>query len=208
MEKVKNKNILNQLQSYTKIMEEEHKILSRVIIEVAGKPKEYIEKTIRLVINQIKEKDEFKVEREKVFEAKEKENIWSTYTELELSTKDIPTLIGFCFDYMPSSVEVISPKSLSFDTNSMGNVLNDLATRLHQIDMVTKNIRAEKAVIEKNGTMLLKNAVLISVKKKEKALKEISSLIGIKEEQLKPFVDNLVKEGKIIENNNKYIAKK
>jgi len=189
-------------------MAEEQEILSRVIIEVAGKPKEYIEKTIRLVIDKIKEEKDVKVEKQEIFDAKEKEGIWSTYTELELLTKDISTLIGLCFDYMPSSVEIIKPSNLNFDTNSLGNLLNDLLTRLHQVDMVIKNLKAENVVLEKNGTMLLKNGIMLSVKEKEKTLKEISSLIGIKEEQLKPFIDNLVKEGKIMENNGKYAIKK
>jgi hypothetical protein len=80
--------------------------------------------------------------------------------------------------------------------------------KLHQVDMVIKNLKAEKLTLERNGTMLLKNGIVLSVKEKEKTLKEISSLIGIKEEQLKPFVEYMVKEGKIIESNNKYSVKK
>ena len=189
-------------------MAEEQEILSRVIIEVAGKPKEYIEKTIKLVIDKIKEEKGVKVEKQELFDAKEKDGIWSTYTELEVLTKDISTLIGLCFDYMPSSVEIIEPSNLKFDTNSIGNVLNDLVMKLHQVDMVIKNLKAEKLTLERNGTMLLKNGIVLSVKEKEKTLKEISSLIGIKEEQLKPFVEYMVKEGKIIESNNKYSVKK
>ncbi|MDP7141193.1 MAG: hypothetical protein QF362_01840 [Candidatus Woesearchaeota archaeon] len=189
-------------------MQEEQQILSRVIVEIAGKPKEHIESTMKLVLQKIKESKDIKIEKEETFDAKEKEGIWNIYTELEIKTKDIEGLIGFCFDYMPSSVEIIEPDNLKFDTNSIGHLINDLLARLHTVDVTLKKLKSDKISLESNGTMLLRNIILISVKEKEKDLNEMSALIGIKQEELKPFVDSLVKEGKIIENNTKYSLKK
>ena len=189
-------------------MEEQQQILSRVIIEIAGKPKEHIEGTMKLVLQKIKESKDIKIENEEIFNAKEKEGIWNTYTELEIRTNNIADLIGFCFDYMPSSVEIIRPNNLKFDTNSMAHLINDLLARLHTIDVTIKKLKSDKMSLESNGTMLLRNIILISVKEKEKDLNEMSALIGIKQKDLKSFVDSLVKEGKIIENNSKYSLKK
>ena len=48
-------------------MQEEQQILSRVIVEIAGKPKEHIESTMKLVLQKIKESKDIKIEKEEKF---------------------------------------------------------------------------------------------------------------------------------------------
>ena len=48
-------------------MQEEQQILSRVIVEIAGKPKEHIESTMKLVLQKIKESKDIKIEKEETF---------------------------------------------------------------------------------------------------------------------------------------------
>ncbi len=179
-------------------------ILCRSIIEIAGTPKEHIEKTIKLVVEDIKKKkniilksgDIFKTKEIELKELKKKGKLFSTYAELELLFKDIPTLIEFCFDYMPSSLEILEPKDLELETNEFAGLLNDLLAKLHQVDMILKGLRAENKILNENASNLLRNLIILSLDK-PKTLKEVSKNIGIPEEQLSPFIKVMVEKGKI-----------
>jgi len=123
----------------------------KAIIEVAGFPKEHVEKTMVKVVEKLKQ--DFKVNKQEVYEAvalKDKmEGFWSTFCDIELSFDKIENLIIFCFEYMPSSIEILSPENLTFNNIEIGNVLNDLLARLHHYDMVVKNLTASNKMIKK-----------------------------------------------------------
>lgn len=127
------------------------KINIKAIIEVAGFPKEHIEETMIKVVDKLKK--DFSVNKEEIFETvalKDKmEGFWSTFCEVDLNFKGINHLIIFCFEYMPSSVEIISPEELKFNNLEIGNVLNDLLARLHHYDMLVKNLTASNEIMKK-----------------------------------------------------------
>src|SRR3989338_2726967 len=96
-------------------MPEEKKdlIRCRAILEVLGKPKEHVEKTIKLLVEKVKEDPEISVLNERYSEITPQEKtMFSIYVELEMVVKGITTLTGFCFDFMPSSLEIEKPEQL------------------------------------------------------------------------------------------------
>ncbi len=187
-------------------------ILCRCIIEIAGTPKSHIEKTIKLVVENIRNEggtdiilkagDVFKTKEIEMKDIK-KGKLFSTYVELELLFKNIPTMIGFCFDYMPSSLEILEPKDLRLETNDFAGLINDLLARLHQMDMTLKGLRAENTILNENASNLLRNLIIVALDK-PKTLKEVSKIIGIPEEQLEPFLKVMVEKKKIKLESGKY----
>ncbi len=123
----------------------------KAIIEIAGFPKEHIEETMVKVVDKLK--DEFKVNRQEIYEAvalKDKmEGFWSTFCDIELSFNNVENLVVFCFEYMPSSIEILSPEELKFNNNEIGNILNNLLARLHHYDMLVKNLTASNQLMKK-----------------------------------------------------------
>lgn len=180
-------------------------ILCRCIIEVAGTPKAHIEKTIKLVVETIKNQEDIILKSGDVFETKEvdmkdlkhKGKLYSTYTEIELLFKNTQTLLGFCFDYMPSSVELLDPKDLVFDTNGFAGLINDLIAKLHTVDMLLKNLKAENQILNQNASDLLRNLIILSLSSKPKRINMVSKDTGIPEKQLKPFMDVMVQNKKV-----------
>ena len=71
-------------------------ITARLIIEIAGFPKEHIESVMKGVMEQIKASND--VLSYDIYEAKEVEQMWSTFTEMEINFKELKDLIAFCFD--------------------------------------------------------------------------------------------------------------
>jgi len=127
------------------------KILTRAVIEVAGFPKEHIEQVMQKVIDKIKEN--FDVIKAEIFDSVELKDkmagFWSIFSEIELKFEDINSITIFCFEYMPSSIEILEPEEIKFQSGEMTGFLNDLLARLHEYDMVVKNLQAENMVMKK-----------------------------------------------------------
>ena len=128
-------------------------ILSRVVIEVAGFPKDHIEQVMHKVVEKIGEN--FKVVKAEIFESVELKDkmagFWSIFSEIELKFEDINAITIFCFEYMPSSIEILELEELKFDSRNFAGFLNDLLSRLHEYDMVVKNLQAENMIMKKKN---------------------------------------------------------
>jgi len=168
-------------------------IYCSVILEVAGKPKEHVVETMRLLISQIKEIKDIKLYKGDLFKPKQHEEVWSTFAELELLVKDASILLHFCFEYAPSSVEIIGPQNLNLKNQKFAAFLNDLVTRMHNIGNELKELKADNNALTKNATALFQNIMILTLRDKERPLSGISKNTGIPENQLKPFIDLMVK---------------
>lgn len=128
----------------------EKKIRTKVIIEVIGSPKEHVEKTLSMVINKIKDEKYLEVVKAVSVDAKETEKkFWSAFSELELNFDNIERLIDFCFNYMPSSIEIIEPTDLLMKAKEINDMLNDVLAGLHKYEMVLKNIHAQNILLKR-----------------------------------------------------------
>jgi hypothetical protein len=178
-------------------MAEGTKIRFRTIIEVLGKPKEHIETALKGYVEKIKEDSDLMVMHEDFAEAAAKGDLWSAFVELEVIANDVPKLIGFCFDYMPSTLEIIKPEEFLLKDRVISDFLNDLQARLHKVDMAVKQLKMENEFLKKNMQTLVKNIVLISLTKNSLSLEKLSRAAGIPEQEIKSFLDKLIKEEKI-----------
>jgi hypothetical protein len=181
------------------------KIRCKIIIEILGAPKEHVEKTLKDYLEMMKKSKDFKIVDEFVSEAEQKEKFFGAFAELEIVFKSTSKIIEFCFDYMPSSIEIIEPDELRFKAREMANMLNDLQARLHKLDMLVKNTRAENALLTKNANAILRNNILLVLKTGDKNLKELSKKIGLTEESAKNFLEELIKQKYIKKKGDKYV---
>lgn len=188
-------------------MEQENKILAKVIVEVVGTPKEHVESSVKLVLDNIKKEKGVKPIKMKIFKPKAIENYFSSFAELELELASPSVLMGLCFDYMPSSVEIIRPDDLKMNSTEMASLLNDLLMKLHNISMNVRALNVENQNLKINSEALLKNIIMLSIGKAEKTIDDISKDVGVKPASLRPFVEKYVKEGKISQNDGRYKLK-
>ncbi|MBI2655990.1 hypothetical protein HYX06_06225 [Candidatus Woesearchaeota archaeon] len=216
-------------------------IRCRTIIEVLGKPKEHVEKSLNEYVQHIKEDPELVVLNEEYSEAKEIEkhaaghseekeqtkassrmasdevvtekdlqkdkkpaNLWSQFVELDLVVKGTQKLISFCFEYMPSSIEVAKPESLAMTSREISSFLNDLQARLHNVDMVVKQLKAENDFLRLNMNAIIHNAILICLKVSKLSLEQLSQVTGLDKKELEIFVGKLIKDSKIKKENELY----
>jgi len=178
-------------------------IVARTIIEMLGAPKEYIADTLKKYVAKIK-KEGLEVNTEHYAEPKEAGRFFSVFVELEARFKDYKQLLDFCFDSMPSSVEIIEPAELTFDSGYVNDFLNDMQARLHEIDLIVKNTRAEKDVLDKNAMNVLRNFIRHLIKQGHHSIEEISKLSGIKQKDLQAILDKMVSNNMLAKEENAY----
>ena len=127
------------------------KLKARAVIEILGSPEEHVQKTMQMILDKTKQYPNATITSEKLFPAEKMSDkkLWSTFAELEMEAKTIQTLMGFCFDFMPSSLEILEPEEMSLQHHTISDFLNDLLARLHHYDMILKNIHAENILLKK-----------------------------------------------------------
>ncbi|MBI2102043.1 hypothetical protein HYT53_05535 [Candidatus Woesearchaeota archaeon] len=164
-------------------------IRCRTIIEVLGKPKEHVETALKEYIGHIKQDSELVILNDDYSEIKEQGKLWSKFVELDLVVKGTKKLISFCFEYMPSSIEVVKPEHLVMTNPELSNFLNDLQARLHSVDMVVKQMKAENDFLRLNMNAIISNAIVITLKISNLSLEQLSKVTGIHQKELQTFLD-------------------
>lgn len=175
-------------------------IVARTIVEIMGSPKEHVENAIKLYIDKIeKERDKITITKKFISDVEEKKDLgmFSAFAELDLDCENISELVWFSFDYMPASIEIIEPSTLTFDSVMFTNFFNDLLEKLHKTDGLVKSLRAQNTVLGKNSIMLMKNLMRISLKEGDKNIDELSKVCGVPSKDLIKFLNSLEKEGRI-----------
>lgn len=176
----------------------------RCVIEIVGAPKEHIEKTLKDYVKSLKERETMTVVTSDYAEPEKQDKLYSMFVELEFWIKDLPELVGFCIEAMPSSVEIEEPEEITVKNDGMSDMLNDLQARLHSVDKRLKDLSARNNVLETNAQTLATNIILVSLREGPKTKAEISSLSGIEEEKCDTMLQNLEKRKKVRKEGEKY----
>ncbi|MBW2989266.1 hypothetical protein KY358_03015 [Candidatus Woesearchaeota archaeon] len=181
-------------------MAEENKnlIRCRAILEILGKPKEHVEKTMNILLEKIKEDPDNSVLSEKFAEIKPTgKTMFSTFIELEMLFKGLGSLAGFCFDFMPSSIEIEKPEQLVLKNKAVSDLFNDLQAKLHDVDRAAKTIRAQRDLLQRNFSKVIGNLIAVLIKVGKSEIDDLSKFTGIEKGELQGYIDHLIKEGKI-----------
>jgi len=126
------------------------RIVVRITEEVLGSPQEHVDKTLNNVIDNLKEKKGIKVLTVKPKAAEKMENtMFSAYAEVEFETDSMKTVMEICFDFMPSSIEILEPAGVTIDSNEFTEMLNDLLTKQHKYSFVLNKIKTENIYLMK-----------------------------------------------------------
>lgn len=181
----------------------------RVIIEILGGPPEYIEDTLVKFVEKMKRESSVIMLKETFEKPKKQDKLYLTFAELEFLIKDITSLMFFCFDYMPSSVEILEPETFQLRSSDFTGFLNDVQSRLHKIDKMVKEGVAHNKNLLRNTNLLLRNLIIVTLTYKGPTnLSDLARFVGVGDQQLTIFLGEMTKEGWIREEKGKFIAVK
>ena len=126
-------------------MSDNNKFRAKTIIEILGKPKEHVEETLKTYVKALEKDVKFKIISSEFADAEEQEQdeLFSAFAELEIETNELEHLFGFCFDYMPASIDIIEPENLTILSHQLNTIVNDLQGKLHTLDMAVKQLKNE-----------------------------------------------------------------
>jgi hypothetical protein len=182
---------------------EERPITARSILDILGAPREYIEKALKDHVEKLK-KEGLKIVIEKYEPAKPQDKLFTTFAELQIEFKNAQELLDFCFDSMPSSVEIISPDQIVVNMQDLTALLNDFQAKLHHTDMMLKGIQAQKEVLDRNAINIFHNFIKFACATKPHTIEELSNLLGVQAKELTPFAEHLAQKGIIKKEGDKY----
>lgn len=122
------------------------------IIEIIGTPKEYAEQVMGIVMDKLGERKDISIIKKEVAEAKKMDDkpFWTTFCDMQFEVESIDGLLTYCFDFLPSSVEIVEPTNFPMQNFDMNNLLNDVIAKLHEYHMALKNTQAENILLKRN----------------------------------------------------------
>ena len=176
----------------------------RIIIEVVGKPKEYVEESLKLHLDKIKSDKTYLIAKETIEPAEKQENYFSTFAEIELLVKKSSDIIALCFDYMPSSVEILAPERMIIKNNEFAGFLNDLQARLHALNTGIIQLKDHNKLYIKNTAVLLRNFIVVLLSSRQLTIEEMQPYLGVAKENIEKVLAVLIKEGKVKKQGKKY----
>lgn len=150
------------------------KIKAIFIIEMMGKPAEYLKETLLKYIEKIEAERGIKIIGKKINPPKKIEGseLLSSFAEIEAELDTLQNLLTIIFSYLPSHIEIISPEEIKLRNFEMNGLCNDLTRRMLQYDSIAKNMIYEKKVLENQLKMQGKIPAIQEIKPKKKKSKK------------------------------------
>jgi hypothetical protein len=164
---------------------------------------------MRVYVDEIKKDKDLIIINADFSDAEEQETMFSAFVELDMMFKKTEKLVWCCYDYLPSSVEIVEPENIVYKSREFTSFLNELQARMHAVANEVKIKTQENIILDKNGKTILENFIYYCLKDKEYSIDELSGFTGIQKEQLTPFIKIMVEKGAVKEKEEKYsLAKK
>jgi hypothetical protein len=126
------------------------KITAIIVLEMLGKPAEYLKETLNQFIERMSLEKGLKILKRKVNEPCriDTADLLSSFAEVEIEFDNLQLLLNMIFTYMPSHIEVVSPESISLKNFEFNNLCNDLTRRLLEYDAIAKKMIYERRILE------------------------------------------------------------
>jgi hypothetical protein len=156
---------------------ENKKITSMFVLEVIGRPEEFLIETLNDLVKKIGEEKGVSVKNSKIntpVPMKDQKDFFTSFAEIEIETENILYLAILMFKYMPAYIEIISPQDMMLSNADLNDILNELTRRLHGYDEIARMMQTEKIILEKKLREILasQNPIQVTEVKKEENSKE------------------------------------
>ncbi|HOI18820.1 MAG TPA: hypothetical protein PLX15_03065 [Candidatus Woesearchaeota archaeon] len=174
-------------------------------LQMVGKPKEYLLESMNKIIEGIESEDKKYIIFEKeFFDGDNKENFFTCVCELKMLFSKPLDIIDFSFDYMPSTIELIEPANISFNSADFSAFINEMLIKNHDLNMLSKTLSEQGKRLFATQDALLKNITFLSIIYGEKSLKEISKNAGVDEKFMENHLNKMVEENTLVKNGDEY----
>ena len=133
-------------------MSSDEGIRAIMILEIIGRPKEYLVENLEKIIEEMGKEKGVKIMSKSIkepVEMKKEEGFFTTFSEVEVEVEDMLYLAMLMFKYMPANIEVISPEIIAISNNGWSEILSELTRRLHSYDEVARIVQIQNQELMK-----------------------------------------------------------
>jgi hypothetical protein len=148
------------------------KIRVILILEVIGRPPEFLTETLNEMVKKISEEKGVKVVDKKINPPvlmKDQKDFYTSFAEVEVEVENMISAAILMFKYMPAHVEVVSPQNISMTNADFDDILNEVTRRLHGYEEIARIMQNEKMVLEAKLRGLTEVNIPKKTDKKEKS---------------------------------------
>lgn len=147
--------------------DEKQKINALMILEIIGKPQNYLVETLDKIIKLMENEPGLVIKNKSIKEPKkieensgvakptkegvkieEHNDFYVSFAEIEVEVDTLMNFLSLMFKYMPAHVEIFDPSNFTFTNLDLKEIVNDLIRRLHSYDEVARVLQVEKAILE------------------------------------------------------------
>ena len=125
-----------------------------LIFEMLGRPAEHLKETLTEYLKKISKEEGIEIFDKKIKEPKKieeaKQELYSTFAEVEADFKNLSSLMRVIFLYMPSHIEITSPSGITLQNSELNSLMNEITRKMHQYDELAKRLIIEKQILQKN----------------------------------------------------------
>lgn len=175
-----------------------------ITFEIVGKPQKHVEDSLKAYLDNLKKDARIEVLSEDTADAIEQDELWSTFSEVEMLVDQMTTLTWIAMNFSPASIEIQEPAEKIIKIPELNSWLNDLLSQLHTIALETRDGTAKLKKMNESLNALIVNNVLTALETGEYDAKGLQKKIGIHAEQLQPFLDHLEKRERIKKSGDTY----
>jgi hypothetical protein len=157
-------------------------IVATMILEILGRPPEYLTETLNDIAKKIGEEKGTKVTGIKINPPvlmKDQTNFYTSFAEIDFETENLLYLAILMFKYMPAHIEILSPQNINLTNFEWNDILNELTRRLHGYEEIVRIVQNEKIILESK----LREA--LGIKEEAKKAEEIKNSKKKKEKKIK-----------------------
>lgn len=148
----------------------EKKIRAMMILEVLGRPQEFLTETLNNMIKQIDGEKGIKLVEKKINPPvlmKNQKDFYTSFAEIEVEAENMLYVAILVFKYMPAHVEIVSPQNVSMTNADFDDILNELTRRLHGYEEIARMMQAEKIILENKLRAITETNIQNKIPEKE-----------------------------------------
>ena len=114
-----------------------------------GMPEKHIVEVINKVLEKLKTEQGITFEKQDVSKPElVKEKYYAIFAEVEIKIINFTKLLQFCYDYMPTSIEILDTEKVVMPIREFANGINDSLIRLHQYNITVANLTQRNKELE------------------------------------------------------------
>jgi len=120
-----------------------------LVFEMLGRPADHLKLSLEDYMNRLSEEKDIEIINKKIHEPKkvEEEDLFTTFSEVEIKFKNINELFRILFVFMPSNMEIITPEELRLKNFELTPMINETVRKLHQYDEITRRVLVERDIL-------------------------------------------------------------